>query len=246
MSASLRDQFPDSGGRRRLRQFRPTDHDYLDVERPCRCDLAVAGAPAAVLGDDGVDTMQSQQFVFRLHRERPARKKVMRVWNGQRRLDRIDAADKIEMLRCGRENADLLTSDAQEHAARSCSKRPHRVRHIVHPGPAVAFSVPPAGAAQSQYRHASPLRRLRRVGRNARGIGMRGVDQQFDSLLGQMSRQPFCPAEAADPHRNQLANRVFGAAGQRKRDMEFGRGREPFRGLPGLRRSAQNENAHVG
>ncbi|EXL09989.1 hypothetical protein BG36_18380 [Aquamicrobium defluvii] len=240
------DQPLDGRRSRHLRQFRPADHDHLDAERPCRRDLAMAGRPAAILGDDGIDAMGGQQFALRLLRERSTRQNVECIGNRQRRLDRIDAADEVEVLRGSREGTRLLPADAQKHAARPGPEHPHRTRHIVRERPAVAVPLFPARTTQRQYRDTRLLRRFSRIGGNARRIGMRGIDQQIDPLFRQITRQPLRATEAANAHRHRLANRVSGATGQRKRDIEFGNGREPFRRLPRFRRSAQNEDAHVG
>lgn len=246
MSHRHLDKFGDGGSGRHLRQHRPADHDHLDTERPRRRDLAIAGRPAAVLRDDGIDAVFPQQCELGLLRERPARQNVAHIGSRQRRFDRIDAADEIEMLRGSREGACLLPADAQEHAARRVSERSHRIRHIFRKRPAITFPLLPARTTQRQYRDTRLLRGLGRIGGNARGIRVRGVDQQIDPLFRQMSRQPLRAAEAADAYRHRLANGIFGTAGQRKRDIEFGQGRELFRCLPRFRRSAQNEDAHVG
>ena len=80
-------------------QRRPAQHDHVDSERSCRHDLAVGRIAAAVLGDDDIDLMFRHQFPVIGLREWSACREVGRIWHRQWRIDRINAADEIAVLR---------------------------------------------------------------------------------------------------------------------------------------------------
>ena len=143
----------DGFGRRHVRQGRPADHDHLDAKRPRRGDLAIGRLAAAVLGDDDIDAMVLEQRAFVRLAERPARQQIGRIGHRQRRLDRIDAADEIVMLRRGLEGGDLLPAERQEDPAR------RRSPSACTASPTVSTSVQRSPSTGSQ-----PGRRSARIG----------------------------------------------------------------------------------
>ena len=88
--------------------------EHLDAEFARGGDLAVGRRAAAVLGDDGVDAVCLEKLRGRRLRETAARENVGRIRHAERRLDRIDAADQIGVLRRGLEGRDFLTAERQE------------------------------------------------------------------------------------------------------------------------------------
>ena len=179
---------PGSAGRR--------EQEHLDAERARRSDLAIGGAAAAVLGDDRVDAMLFQQRSLVGLGERPARQNVGRIRNAERRLDRIDAADDIGMLR-----------RAPRKRRSPAARAPGRRGAARHPAPPTASSDAGHLASSGRLRPASQAgRRSATSGtpampaasaalcRDARRIGMRRIDQQIDAVVASDSAaRPSAP-----------------------------------------------------
>ena len=119
----------------RLGRLRPAQHDDFDAERPRRADLAVGRAAAAVLGDDDIDAVRGHERAIVGLAERPAAGHVCHVRQRQRRIDRIDAADEIMVLRGLREWRQLLAAERDEDAARRLPQRANRLPRVAHLDP---------------------------------------------------------------------------------------------------------------
>jgi precorrin-3B C17-methyltransferase len=228
-----------------LRQRRPAQQDDRQRQRPRRGDLAVGGRTAAVLGDDNVDAVFGEQRAFVLFGERAAGGDVDRVRHAERRLNRVDAADEVVVLRRGPEWRNFLASEGQKDAARCGAKGLDGVRHLVYLDPAISRNRHPAGPAHGHQRDAGPRRGGGCVGGNRRRVGMRRIDESVYFLVAEVVREPFGAAEAAGPDRHGLGRRLGGAPGERERHVETGARRKACRELPRLRRAAENEDAHV-
>ena len=232
--------------RRRVGRGRPAQHDHLDAERTRGGDLAIGGAAAAVLGDHDVDAMFGHQRAVIGLRERSAPGQINHMRQRQRRIDRIDAADQIMMLRRIGERRELIAAERDEHAARRLAQRTHRCRHVIDLDPAVAFDGGPGRPLQHHERHAGLPRSHERVRRDAAGIRMRRVDQHVDALARQIIRQARGAAEAAAADRNRLARGRSGPAGERQRHVELAAAGQSFRQQARFGRAAENEDAfHV-
>ena len=79
--------------------LRAADHEYPDAARPRGIELGARRIAAAVLGDDSVDAVLPHQFDFALEREGATVENIFDIGKGERRIDGIDAAHKVEMLR---------------------------------------------------------------------------------------------------------------------------------------------------
>jgi len=78
-------------------------------------------------------------------------------------------------------------------------------------------------------------------------IGMSGIDQRVDALVGEIGRKTIRSAKSAGPHRHRLFGRRGGPACERKSNLKIMAMRKPAGQLPRLGRAAQNENtSHVG
>lgn len=236
-------QFQDACRRRHCRQNRPADHHHLDTKRSCRGDLAVGRLATAVLGNDDVDTVLDQQTTLIRLVEGPASQQIVDMGNAERRLDRVDAAQEIVVLGSRFENTNVLAPKRQENTPSGATERNGSICSIVHFRPAVTLLPFPAGAAQSQDRHTGKPRGFGGIVGNARRIGMRRIDQKIGLYTLQVGCKAFGAAEAADPRRHLLGNRVFRAPCQRKGQVDVGSCRQPTGQLPGLYGSAQDENA---
>ena len=197
---------------------------------------------AAVLADDGVDAMLLEQRELVGFGERPARQDVGRVGHGERRLDRVDAADQIGVLRRGLEGGDLLPAQRQEDPPRLLAQALRRLRRVVDRDPAVARASPARAGAEapgSARRPPRPRRpRWRRFARH-RDASRRSAGR----FAGSRDRRPSPAAPPKPPilHGYRLRRRVFGPAGQRQGDVEIlarAQAGRPVAGLPSSRRGS--------
>ena len=232
---------------RHLRQRRPAQQNDGNTERPCRRDLAVGRAAAAVLGDDHVDRVGDQQPPIVGLAERPATGDIERVRYRKRRINGLHAAHEIMMLRRSREDSNLALAKREKHVSRRFAERFHCRRGVGNFDPTVAGQRRPWGAPQCEQGDARGRGGRGCVRGHDCGVGMRRIDEGVDALVDEISRKAFDPAEAADSHRRGLRGGRCGAPGERDRHGEIGASGETFRQVSGFRRAAENEDAsHVG
>lgn len=236
------DRFLRSAYRWNIGQGGPPQHDHRESERTRGCDLAVGRGAAAVLGHDDFDAMLRQQNLLVAFGKWTAADNVRRVRHIQRRLDRIDTPDEIVVLRRRGERRDLVPADGEQHTFRRRSERRNGAGHIIDANPAIARHNAPCRSPQGNQRNPGRMGSFCGVFRNHRGIGMRGIDQGVDMFGGEISGQSFRAAKTADPHRNRLSRRRFGAAGERQHRFDVGAIRQQSRELPRFRRAAEYEN----
>lgn len=226
-----------------VRRRRPLDKHDRQAENARGDDLAMGRLPAGILADDDVDAVIAEQRHLRLHREGPAGEDILHLRRLQRRIDGIDAAYEIMVLRRGIEGLRLLPTDGEEHTARRGAERCDGLGDRADAYPAVALRLFPAGALEPQERQIRRRACRAGIGGDLPGKGVGGVDQQIDGVLAQKGRKPLCPAETAGAHRHGLRHRIERAAGKRQGDGEIGPVREPFRQIPRFRRAAQDKDA---
>ena len=225
---------------------RPAHHNDLDAERARGCDLAISGAAAAVLGNNNIDPVRRYERAIVGFAKRPARRNVSDVRQRQRRIDRIDAADQINVLRRRAERRQLVAAQRHKDIAAVLAERMHRGAGVVDLDPAVTRHGIPWRPVQYQKSDAGRARSRRRISRNRRRIGMRGVDQSIHALGGKMRGQALGPAETADPHRDGMRNRRGGAAGERQGHVKPVAPREALAQQARLRGAAKNQDAWHG
>ena len=231
---------------RHLRQLRAAQHDHRQIKRARGGDLAIARIPSAVSADDDLNGMLLHQGAILSLREWSAGIDVHSVRDGERRIDRIDAAHDIVVLRRADEGRKVLATEGNEDVVRRAADRPHRGLRIIDFDPAIAGHGCPGSAMQRQYGNAGECGSACRIGRDDGGIGVGCIDQRLDSLDANMMGKSLRPAEAADAHGDGLRKRRRRSAGQRERDGEGCARREHFRKTPRLRRAAENEDAPHG
>ena len=225
----------------------PAQHDNVDAERARRGDLAVSCGRAAVLGNHHVDAMLAHQRMIVGFAERAAAGDVADTGQRQRRIDRIDAADQIIVLRRLAERLKLIAAERDKDAARRLTKRPHCVTDIAHLDPPVTRNFNPWRSSQRDQLHAASPRGCDGVCRNHIGVWMGGVDQGIDALADEIFCETFGTAKATDTDRHRLRGGRRRAAGKRQRDLEAGATGEASGQLPRFRSAAENEDAcHVG
>ena len=151
MIDARRSDLLDAGAGRHVRQRRPADQ-----ERPrCRAHAprrSCRRSPAPPLFLETIASMRCASSSARssASRERPARKDIGRIRHAKRRLDRIDAAHEIGMLRRGLERRQFLPAEREEDPARRRAKQRGGLGRTVDGRPAVARTAAPRpdGAAR--------------------------------------------------------------------------------------------------
>ena len=132
------------------------------------------------------------------------------------RHERLDRANKIEMLgRCG-EGLDLQPSDRQKNTFRFAPERGGGSGHTGDVDPAIGGFSAPSRARQTDKRNFRHRRRNGRVARDLFGEWMRGIDEHVDALGFDIGSKPLNAAKASNTRGNLRHARRFGAAGKRQ------------------------------
>ena len=235
----------DRSGLMAIALCRPLDQHDGQAEDARGEDLAVGGIAAGILADDHLDAAFAQQFHFRLDGEGPSGEQVFDMGRIERRVDRIDAAHEIMVLRRGVEGLRLLPADGEEDAARLRAQRRHGVGDRGDARPAVAFRLLPAKALQPQQGNAGGFACGAGIGGDLPCEGMGRVDEEIDGVAAKIGGKPPGAAEAAAAHRRRLRRGIERAAGERQRDGKIGPSGEPGRKVARFGRAAQNEDASL-
>jgi len=239
-------RFLDGLDRRHIGQGRAAQQDDGEAERARRRDLAVGRGPAAIPGDDEIDGMGGQQCPIVGLGEWSTAGDVGCVRHRERRVDRLDAAHEIMVLRRLRESPDLAFAEGEEDTARLFAQRLYRRGGIGNLDPAITGERHPRRPAQRKQRYARGCRRVGRVGRDDCGVRMGRVDKRVDAFGREMLAKALGATESADPHRHRVSGRRRGAARERNRYGHIGAFGETFRQPSRFRRAAENEDAsHV-
>ena len=233
----------DALDRRPGRRRRPAHQDDLDTERTGRGDLAIGRWTAAVLGDDDVDTVRLQQRAIVGFAERSARCDVGHRRQRQRRIDRVDAADQIAMLRRAGKRREFVAAERDKDASAFRADSVYCGACVIHFDPAIARDCGPGRPAQRHKAHAGLARGGRGVCRNDGRVRMRSVDQNVDAFRSEIIGQTRSAAEAADPDGYGMRNRRSGAAGERQRHLEIAAPGQAFAQHAGFGSAAENEDA---
>lgn len=219
------------------------DHDHLDAKLPCSLDLPIGRVTTTVFGDDHLDLILSQHVKFVGQSERPTAMDIADVRHFQRRLDGIDAADPIMVLRRGVRLMRLLPTGRKENAQGRIAEGGDSLRDAVHGKPIIAFDRHPRRTAQRESGHMAFSNRRCGIGRDAGCEGMRGIDQQVDLFVADITGKPLCAAETAAAHRNGLRGGVGGSASERQDDLEIRSRSKSRRQRTGFRGATEDQNA---
>ncbi len=225
----------------RLRQSGALDHDHRDSKSAGSGDLAIGSGTTGVLGNDDLDGVLLKQSTLVSLSEGTTRRDVVGMWNAKRRLDRIDTADEIAMLRGSLQRGEFVSPQRHENPARRGSERLDRFGHASHGLPDVTALMLPGGAAQRDQWNARKGRGTRGIVRNAGRIGMRRIDQQAEAFIAQIGGQTIGPAEAPNPCRHGLSHRFLRASCERKQ-ADRAIGSQPAGKLPRFRGATENKN----
>lgn len=221
------------------------DENHGQTKGAGRGDLGIGRLAAAVLGDDHIDLVSSQQRGFGFDGEGAAGEEILDRGRGQEWGDRVDAANEIVMLRGGIEVMGLLPTDREEDATGFRAKCCDGFLDRGDGRPAVAFDGVPANSFEPDQRRFGMIRRTFGIGGNLPGERMRRVDQQVYSIGCKVVGQSFRAAEAAGTDGNRLGCRIDRAAGERQGYVEIGARGKPARQFACVPRAAQYEDASL-
>jgi hypothetical protein len=230
--------------RHHLRQLRPRRHNYRETQCARRRDLGVTGGAAAVLCHYDIDVMGTEQRTIVLFRERTPCSKVRCTWNCERRIDGVDAAYEIIVLRRPREGSQFLAAERQKDSTRRAPQGIHHRRHVRYLDPAVIGDGRPTRPAHRQQRHPSCLCCTGRIGGNDACVGMRPIDKHIDSFRPQIVGKSLNTAEPADPYRHWLTGWQGSPASERQGHDEIRPTGQALRQGSRLRRPAEDEDTH--
>ena len=206
--------------RRHAGSGRARDHDDLEPKQACRLDLRIGRPTTAVLCNDGIDTILPHQLDFAFERKGATVEEIFDIGKGKRRIDRIDAADQVEMLWGDFGVMSTLPAGRHKNAARGGAKGNDGRRNIGHDMPVIASFGHPFRANEGERTDTGAFSSNGGIGRNAFSEGMSGIDQQVIASCRQEVRKPLCTTEAADADGNRLVGRSLRAARQRQQDIE--------------------------
>ena len=228
-----------------IRDRRSLDEQDGKIERACGGDFCLRGLATGIFADDHIDPFVAQQGDLVLDGEGAAGEQVFDIGCIERRIDRIDAAHEIVMLRGRIESLRLLPTDGQEDTTRRFTQLRHRIGNRGNARPAIAGNLFPAEPLQPQQRNAGHATGCAGIGGNLFGEGMRGIDQKIDRMRSKIACKPYGAAETARAHRYRLRGGIERAAGERQRDGEICSFAKAAGQIARFRRAAQNEDASL-
>ncbi len=229
--------------RRTVGRGRPAQQHDVDAESARRGNLAVGRGTAAVLCDHYIDVVRVHECALVGFFERAAGGHVGRMRQRQARIDRIDAADEIMVLRRRGERREFVTPERNEDAASRFPQRLHRVGHASRLDPSIPRNRDPRRPADRHTRHFGLSRRLYGVCCDDSSVRMRCVDQRADVFSHEIVRKPRGAAEPADANRHRLRRGRCSSAGERKRDVKPGAPGQAAGQDPRFRGAAENKDA---
>lgn len=225
-----------------FRHLGPRNHNDRKAETARRIDLGAGARAARVARHHPRHGFRMHEFDVALFGEGAARDDSLGIRQRQRPIRLIDEAQKVAVLRLGREAFQMLSADGEEHGRRSVRKGVRRRLQIRHSDPAVAVPLAPRRAHQGDERRFSRSASRNRVPAHHTGKGMGGIDDMRDAFVSNGAGKSVRAAETARANWQRLVDGYSRSAG-------VGVDRIDARTCQGLgesvrvTRSAQNENA---
>lgn len=210
------------GHRRHVGTFRPFDHSDGNAELSCRFDLSVGGIAARVLGDHDLNAVVVQHGDLVIQYKRSTCRYVANVRQLEWRLDRIDTADQVGVLRCHFEWQKLLSPQRKEYVSGGSAKCGDRVMRRHHPLPSIALLLSPRRAVERNQRSISQQGGFCSVTRNTRRKGVGRVHQNIEFLVSDEFCKSGRSAKTAGSGWYRLFNRVSCASSHGQQNAEAG------------------------
>ncbi len=199
--------------------WRPRDHEYFDAELACSLDLRISRRTAAVLGHKGIDAMGTEQRNFAFDFVRATIENELDVGKNKRRLDRIDASNKVKVLGGGFGAMGFLAPDCQEDPARGGAKPLYRFRDGRDRRPPITRLSHPFRPAQSQCGNARCSCGLTGASGDASREGVGCIDQKVETTITQKGGQTFGTTKTAYAQRNWLTGGFLRSASKREQNI---------------------------
>ena len=223
--------------------LRPRDHNHRQPQISRGENFGEGRPTAAVLGHEHIDRFLAQELFLRFKREGAAPKDDAMAWQIWRKRERLNSANKIEMLRRRREGPDLQAADCQKNAPRFMPERGGG-GHIGGIYPIVPRFWNPRWARQNDKRNIRPRGRDGRMARHLSGERMRGVYEHIDALGFEIGFKSVHAAKTAGPTGNFWRARCSCSTGKRQQGRNAALPRKEVRELARLKSPAKDENPH--
>jgi hypothetical protein len=220
-------------------------HDWNSKLARC-LDLRVGRRSAGILGNQQFDLLLLEQCRLCLHVERTSAKYQPDIGRKRDIIRRVDRPCDIVMVRTPGESAEFEATETKKNPAWF---QPERIRGSFRARdgePRVARLGLPGRAYDRRQRERKPSACGYDIGRDLIGMGVRRVDDGFDSFLCQPCGQSVDTAEAANPRLYGLHSGIRSAPGKRERHLKSAVLRQQMRQIRGLCRASEDENAHRG
>lgn len=221
---------------------RPPDQNHRDRKVACGGNFAVGCAAAAVFRHHDIDCVLFQERALRSYIKRPTLEQVAGARQHEGRIDRLDAADQVIVMRRVIKRRKFLSTEGKEHFARQIAEQLRRLFDVTRFDPVIALNGAPRCTAQCQQRRSGVLRGEARMHRNGRGIGMRGINQGADALVPEVARQTLHSTKAAAAHRDRLRGGGARAPGEREGGCNIRAGGQTLAELACFGGPTQNED----
>ncbi len=199
--------------------WRPRDHEYFDAELACSLDLRISRRTATVLGHKGIDAMGTEQRNFAFDVVRAAIEDELDVGKNKRRLDRIDASNKVKVLGGGFGAMGFLAPDCQEDPARGEAKPLYRFRDGRNRRPTITRFSHPFRPAQGECGYACGSGGLTGTSGDASRERMRCIDQKVETTITQKGGQTFGTTKTTYAQRNWLTGGFLRSASKREQNI---------------------------
>lgn len=206
----------------------PLDHHDLDAQRPRCRDFSIGCAAATVLADDDIDAVFDQKGVFVRLVEWPGCQDVLAIGHRERRIDGIDAAHQIEVLRRAAELVGLLSADGEKDAPWRRAQRSDGRFDIGDRNPVVTVLPRPIRTAEREDRHTGESRGIGSIGGNLVGERMRRIDDQRNILLSDIVCEAVRAAKTTDARFDGQRAGMYRSSGQRNDRMIVVAARQPL------------------
>lgn len=218
------------------------DHDHVKPQSARRNDFSIGGHSTTILAHDHVDMQLFEKLFFRLCRKWTAIKNIVNMRYQKWRIDRLNAADHIMMLRQNRKGICLLPPNGQKYAARLLPKHASRSLDRGNSLPSIFRFWFPCRPFKPQQGQACLLRSKSGIARNPVGKWMCGIDQQVEPLRAQIIDKSSHTAKTADTRVRCLKERIVRSPCQRQRNHKIITQAEALCQLARFRRSGQNKD----
>lgn len=222
-------------------KVRALDHKHLDTKLPRCLDFRIGRCAAGVFGDDDCDPVFAHEVDFVRQGKGPARSDVTGIRHCQLRLDRIDAADKIMVLRRGLEGQQFLATESEESVGAVCTERFHSAFDICHVLPVIAELFFPSRALQRHKRNIGQFRCFNSVRRYPRRVWVGRIHQKIELVFSYKGGQSAGTTKATGSHRYGLLYRIAGSASHGQKQPVAGAFRQFSGQNTGIRRAAEYE-----